>query len=190
MLNLTRKEMLALFWPLLSKEKVCTLKLSSIAKGIFWEVTTAQLFGILVFPRNPRDIMDCFFPTPEDLVGPLLNAPDLHIEVVGGSGSSLSLSAFCDFGSFPRAWRLFSYLLPRKTRDRVFEPAYQDLVDDYLTTRAKYRTKWAKRWLTFCYTLRTCLMVLDCLRAMLADKAIALLARVVPERLKHWWLSK
>jgi hypothetical protein len=93
-------------------------------------------------------------------------------------------------GTFPRWWRLFSYVLTRKTRDRVFEPAYQELLEDYLTTRGKYRTKWAKRWLTFSYTFRTCLIVLDCLRAMLADKAIALLARVVPEPLKRWWLSR
>src|SRR4051812_2390330 len=30
--------------------------------------------------------------------------------------------------SLPRLWRLFSFLLPRETRERVFEPQYRELV--------------------------------------------------------------
>src|SRR6266545_2161218 len=75
-----------------------------------------------------------------------------------GHASALNVSEVEPAGKLPRFWRLFSYLLPRKTRERVFEPAYQELLEDYLTTHGKYRTKWAKRWLTFCYTFRTVVM--------------------------------
>lgn len=72
----------------------------------------------------------------------------------------------------PRYWKLFSYILPHNTRKRVFEPAYQEMFEDYLETRGKYRTKWAKRWLAFTYTVRTAFMVLDCFRALVAHKVL------------------
>jgi hypothetical protein len=71
----------------------------------------------------------------------------------------------------------------------VFEPAYQELCEDYLLTRRAYRTKWAKRWLVVCFTVRTVLMVLDCIRAVCADRSIRFLAQLVPVPLKRWWLS-
>ncbi len=86
-----------------------------------------------------------------------------------------------------RLWKLFSFILSRRTRERVFEPAYQDMLADHLESK-KYRTKWARRWLTFCFALRTVLMVGDCLRAVAADKALIALARMIPEPLRRWWL--
>jgi hypothetical protein len=60
--------------------------------------------------------------------------------------------------------------------ERVFEPAYNDMLADYVEAR-KYRTKWAKGWLAFCFTLRTVFMVAqsfaECFRAVATDKTIA-----------------
>jgi hypothetical protein len=91
---------------------------------------------------------------------------------------------------FPRFWNLFAYLLPRKVRERVYEPAHQELLEDYLTARKKYRTKWSRRWLTFCFTFRTVLMVLDSFRAMLGDHVVDFLVRLLPEALRQWWVRK
>lgn len=74
------------------------------------------------------------------------------------------------FPGFPRCWSLFGYLLPRETRVRVFEPRQQELLEDYTLARRFYRTRWARRWLVFCFTFRTALMVLECFRAMAVDK--------------------
>ncbi len=71
---------------------------------------------------------------------------------------------------FPRFWSLFGYLLPRETRVRVFDPRQQELLEDYTLARRSYRTIWARRWLVFCFTFRTALMVLECFRAMAVDK--------------------
>ena len=89
---------------------------------------------------------------------------------------------------FMAVWKNFSYLLPRKTRERVFEPAYQDLFADHLETRRK-RGKWFRRWLTFCFVFRTVLMVGDCFRALLADRGLRFLTSLLPEPLKRWWVS-
>lgn len=89
---------------------------------------------------------------------------------------------------FPRFWELLGYVLPKKTRERVFTPTYQELLEDYVSVRRKYRTKWARRWLNFCFTFRTLLMIGDCFRAMMADKAFQLLLRLVPEPIKKWWV--
>jgi hypothetical protein len=92
-------------------------------------------------------------------------------------------------GRLPRFWRLFSYILPKQTRVRVFEPAYNDMLEDY-ATRGKYRTKWAKRWLAFCFTWHTAWMVVECVASMLSDKALALVRRLWPGLVLWWWLRK
>lgn len=88
---------------------------------------------------------------------------------------------------FRRFWELFSYILPHRVRERVFEPAFNELLEDYLEIRGRYRTRWAKRWLTVAFTFRTVLMVADCIRAILADRAVRFISRLLPEPLKHWW---
>ena len=92
-------------------------------------------------------------------------------------------------GSLFRFWRLFSYILPRSTRERVFEPAFQDLQADYLETRGKYRTAWAKRWLRFCFGVRTVLMVGGCLRAWVQDAIVSWLMSFVPAEVRRWFRS-
>jgi hypothetical protein len=74
--------------------------------------------------------------------------------------------------AFPRLWSLLAFLLPRKARAEAYEPAHQELLEDYLVARKLYRTKWARRWLTFCFMLRTVVMVAQSLRAWLGDKRI------------------
>ena len=89
---------------------------------------------------------------------------------------------------FPRIWLLFSFALTKQARERVFEPACNDMLEQYMLSR-RYRTRLARAWLTFAFTVRTMLMVLDCLRAMAGDRAVHWLARVVPNPVKRWWLS-
>jgi hypothetical protein len=69
--------------------------------------------------------------------------------------------------------------LPRKVRDEVYEPYHQELLEDYLLTRKKYRTRLARRWLTFAFTVRTALVVIQCLYVMLGEKGRKVLRWVV-----------
>jgi hypothetical protein len=52
-----------------------------------------------------------------------------------------------------------------------------------------YKGKWETRWLGFCFTFRTILLVLGCWRAMLATAALTLLFKAVREFVKWWWPS-
>ena len=88
--------------------------------------------------------------------------------------SRLVLEINADPG-FPRVWKLLAFALPREVRTRVFEPAHQELLEDYLVARGRYRAKWSRRWLIFCFTVRTFLMIVDSLRAVLGLKAVRLL---------------
>jgi hypothetical protein len=88
---------------------------------------------------------------------------------------------------FARFLDLFSYLLPRKTRERVFEPAREELLEDYLTSYSHYRTLWARRWLTFCFTFRTAWMVADCIRVMLISPLGRFLLLLIPAAVRRWW---
>src|SRR5206468_1201 len=71
---------------------------------------------------------------------------------------------------FPRFWSLFAFLLPREVRERVYEPAHQELLEEYTLSRRLYRTKWARRWLTFCFTVRTAMLWTESLRVMACSK--------------------
>lgn len=85
--------------------------------------------------------------------------------------------------NWPRFWELFGYCLPKKTRDKVYEPGRNELLEDYLLAR-KYRTKWARRWLTFCFTFRTALLIADCWVVLARDKAVKVLLGLIPWLLK------
>jgi hypothetical protein len=89
-------------------------------------------------------------------------------------------------GRLPRLWRLFSYVLPRKTRRDVFEPLYNEMLADYLEAR-RYRGKWARRWLKVCFTLKTVAMVAGCFRAMVSDKLLSAVLALVPKGLRELW---
>jgi hypothetical protein len=86
---------------------------------------------------------------------------------------------------FPRWWRLFSFILPRDFRLRVFEPLFQELLEDYAEARS-CRTKWGCRWLALCFSWKTVRMVLSCLHEMVKDRTVAWLLRWIPEPLKKW----
>jgi hypothetical protein len=83
---------------------------------------------------------------------------------------------------WPRLWDLLQYCLSRKAREQIYEPAYNELLEDYLESR-KYRTKWARRWVYFAFTLRTLLLMADCWREVFKDK----LSGLVPEWIRKWW---
>ena len=83
---------------------------------------------------------------------------------------------------FPRFLQLFGYILPRETRERIYEPGKGDLLEDYLETRKKYRTKWSKRWLAVCFTIRTIVLFAGALRGFLLEKCLWL----VPKTVRSW----
>jgi hypothetical protein len=95
---------------------------------------------------------------------------------------------------FPGFWELFGYLLDRQTRERVFDPAFHDLMADYLRTRsATYRGPIATGWLLFAFTFRTAMLVVQSLRAIFGAAVLAFLTSLIPQgirqRIWDWWQS-
>lgn len=90
---------------------------------------------------------------------------------------------------FPRVWELLGFLLGRTIRERIYTPIHHELLEDYLLAK-RYRTKGARRWLAFCFTLRTLVLLAECVRAALADKGARLLLKLMPEPLREWWATK
>lgn len=79
--------------------------------------------------------------------------------------------------SYPRFWKAFSWLIPRKTRMRVFDPAYADLMLDYCEM-PQPKTKLGKAYRHFVFVTHTILLVLDTLRATAAAKIFDLVVGV------------
>src|SRR5262245_53875819 len=51
-----------------------------------------------------------------------------------------SLRPKCPLPDYPRIWSLIPYLFSRRIRKQVYEPAQQELLEDFLTARKKHRT--------------------------------------------------
>lgn len=64
---------------------------------------------------------------------------------------------------------LFAFLLPPKIRREAYEPAYNDLLADFLLAR-RYKSLWARRWLLFCFLVRTGWMIAESFRVMFGQK--------------------
>ena len=89
----------------------------------------------------------------------------------------------------PRLWELFPYLLSNKTREKVYEPAKHDLEHDHVFGKRKFRSKGARRWLTFCFCLRTVVLFFGSIKAALGDNFIRGLEKIAPG-IVHWWLRR
>ena len=70
----------------------------------------------------------------------------------------------------PRLWELFPLILPRTVKERVYEPIHEELKEDYLAARKRWRTPWAKRYVTFCFTVKTIGLVCQSLWAAFGEK--------------------
>lgn len=86
------------------------------------------------------------------------------------------------FSQLPRVWELFQFLLPKKIREKVYEPAHQDLLQHHLLAR-RYRGRWSRRWLTFAFILRTVVLFLQSVRAWVVSELI----KVFPSFVRRWW---
>jgi hypothetical protein len=83
---------------------------------------------------------------------------------------------------FPGLWHYLGFVLPRSLRLRVYEPSHQELLQDYLNV-SRIRTKWVRRWLALCFTIRTVITIVDCLRVWWVEQ----IAKLIPAQLRAWW---
>lgn len=83
----------------------------------------------------------------------------------------------------PRLWELLPAILPEQVRIRSYEPAHNDMLWWYASTR-RYRGKWARRWLAFAFTVRTLTTVIDCLRVWGIS---SFFRAILPERMRRYF---
>jgi hypothetical protein len=86
-------------------------------------------------------------------------------------------------------WGFLAYLLSRKARREVFEPAWQELLEDYVIACGQYQASWQRRGLNAIFTWRAVCLVWQCLRAVVGDRAVQFLERLAPQ-LVRWWLTR
>ena len=86
---------------------------------------------------------------------------------------------------FPQCWTLLGFLFSKKTRERIFEPAQQDLLAQYAKAR-QFKAKRERCWLMFCFTVRTVGLVLSCYGLATIAAAASFAWRFVPSHVKEW----
>jgi len=115
------------------------------------------------------------------VIAKLLGKPVVHVLGPADPEGALPLP------SYPRLWSLLQYLLPKTIRVRLFTPAHEDLKADYYTAYRQFRSKRARRWLRFCFALRTIILILGCLWTWGLDKLLKWLTTLLPAPLRQWW---
>jgi hypothetical protein len=99
---------------------------------------------------------------------------------------------------FPRWWELFAFVLSHSVRERVYQPMYEELKEDYIRAAELWDGWFSRRWLTFCFGLRSLKLVAQCLweaagskgRKALYGLLIAIIgsqgAEAIRERIAAW----
>jgi hypothetical protein len=84
-------------------------------------------------------------------------------------------------------------------REQVYEPSLEELREDYLHERKRWRGRFSRRWVTFCFTIKTVGLVAQSLWTAVGSKTrkliLALLAgfigtryaEVIREKLSEWF---
>lgn len=84
------------------------------------------------------------------------------------------------------AWQLFSFLLSQKIRERVFEPAFEDALQQYVRSRLpEFQSKWQQRWITACFVVKSILLVFDSCRVASIAATLGALLWLVPPAIKE-----
>jgi hypothetical protein len=73
---------------------------------------------------------------------------------------------------FPRFWEILAYLLPRDSRQRVYEPARAELLEDYLLSRSCRRGWWSRLAVDAVFLVRTLLLAGECGRVLFASRVV------------------
>lgn len=93
----------------------------------------------------------------------------------------------CEEG-ISRRLELFKFVLSRQARERLFTPAFEDLLADFhLARQARYQTKWGRRWLSLAFHLRAAGLVIRCLRTVWLTSFAGLAMYFVPNAVKLLW---
>jgi hypothetical protein len=103
-----------------------------------------------------------------------------------GSGLYMALGGLGTVARLPRIWEQFSFVLPARVRREVFDPTFNDMLEDYMGVQKSVGQN-ARRWVPIAFTVYTVFIAVDCLRVLMTRGAGRLLLGFVPESLRAWW---
>jgi hypothetical protein len=85
---------------------------------------------------------------------------------------------------FPKVWELFPFILGRSLRTEVYEPAHEELKEDYVLA-LRHTGRRERRWLTFAFTCRTAHLVLLCIWVGLGGRVTRALGALFEELIRR-----
>lgn len=77
---------------------------------------------------------------------------------------------------------LLKLILPSSAQERLFDPAYHDLLKDYAINR-----KSKSKYLGLGFAIHVVLIVLKCFKEIAAGGALELVAPLIPNIVRDWW---
>lgn len=88
---------------------------------------------------------------------------------------------------WPRIWQMAGYLVPGMIRKAAYNEVRLELEEEYWETRCTCQTRLSRSWINFCFTVRTTVLIVDCLRLWGIDKVLRFVVNAMPDRLRRWW---
>ena len=88
--------------------------------------------------------------------------------------------------AFPAIWRLGGRWMSRKNRKLIYEPHVNELMLDFEETKEDYESPAARRWLQFCYGIRTVGATLRCIHYSIQDGVLGYLGSFLPAPWRIW----
>jgi hypothetical protein len=84
-----------------------------------------------------------------------------------------------------RACEIFAFFLTRRTHERVFEPGFEYLKEQYILSRAdRFQGRWAKRCISLALLFQAVCLFLSCWRGTIVAASLAVLSAFVPEQVR------
>src|ERR1051325_11158056 len=109
--------------------------------------------------------------------GSLFHLSTGHLKIVIRGAPCLACLVKC--------FHLLSHALPRKTRETIFEPAFNDDLADLLRNRRIYRSRVARAWLDFWFFTHELFQIANCCWVSLGSKLRKVLEIVLPDLWKR-----
>lgn len=93
---------------------------------------------------------------------------------------------------YERFWMHFSFLLDKRTRERVFEPAIEDMKLQFAKALAvENQTRLERRWVGFCFKWRGARLIFDCSWRTMSNWALGGVTLIggpgIKEKLEQIW---
>jgi hypothetical protein len=94
------------------------------------------------------------------------------------------------FPGWLRIWWVIRFTVGRRLRERIYDPAYAELLEDHLEAMQGAEGRFERGYIWCSFAVRTAGLFLNCWRAVLGEILLNTFMQIMVEPLRNWWLNR